>query len=120
MSLSKILFAWEFGANLGHLTRDLPLARACRDAGHDIVFAASDLRTAAALLHAERFTLLQAPLLRPIAKRPAPPVNYADMLLHAGYDDGAALAGALGGWRSLMELGPVNTNREVHRPPARS
>lgn len=102
--MSKILFAWEFGANLGHLTRDLPLARACRDAGHEVLFAASDLRTAAALLYAERFRLLQAPLLRPIAKRPAHPVNYADMLLHAGYDDGAALAGALGGWRSLMEL----------------
>ncbi|WHZ09607.1 MAG: hypothetical protein OJF60_000046 [Burkholderiaceae bacterium] len=57
-----------------------------------------------ALLHAERFTLLQAPLLRPAAKKPVSPVNYADMLLQAGYGDGAALAGALAGWRTLIEL----------------
>lgn len=102
--VSCILFAWEMGANLGHLTRDLPLARACREAGHEVIFAVANLRIADSLLRAERFTLVQAPLLRPSRKRSTPPLNYADMLLHQGYDDPDALAGALAGWCGLFEL----------------
>ena len=45
--MTRILFAWELGANLGHLTRDLPLARACRDAGLEVIFAVPNLRAAA-------------------------------------------------------------------------
>jgi len=75
-----------------------------RDAGHEVVFAAANLRTATALLHQERFTLIQAPLLRPALKRQAAPVNYAGMLLYEGYDDTAALTGALSGWRALFGL----------------
>lgn len=102
--MTRILFAWELGANLGHLTRDLPLARACRDAGLEVIFAVPNLRAAADLLRDEEFTMVQAPLLRSPIKRVSPPVNYADMLLHEGYDDAEALTGALNGWRGLIEL----------------
>lgn len=37
--MTRILFAWELGSNLGHLTRDLPLARACRAAGFSFMLA---------------------------------------------------------------------------------
>ena len=102
--MTRILIAWEFGRHLGHLARDLPLARACRDAGHEVVWAVPNLRGAALQLAGEGFTLVQTPVIRPAARNPAPPVNFADMLLREGYDDAAALAGSLQGWLGLIRL----------------
>ncbi len=100
----RILFAWELGANFGHLSRDLPLARLCHGRGFEVVMVVGDLATTARLLVDEGVTLLQAPRLRPPAGRRRLPVNYADMLLREGYEDEVALAGALAGWRGLIEL----------------
>ena len=100
---TRILFAWEMGANLGHLTRDLPLARACRDAGYEVFMAVNNLSTATSLLSHEGFTLLQVPVLRPVPGLP-PPINFASMLLQQGYQDMQALSGALQGWLSLLKL----------------
>lgn len=102
--MPRILFTWEFGAGFGHLTRDLPLARVCRDAGHDVVFVVSNLRTAAKLLYKEGFSLFQAPLLRPENRQRPLPINYADMLMYEGFDDTMALDGALSSWCALFEL----------------
>jgi hypothetical protein len=116
--MARILFAWEMGRNLGHLSRDLPLARACRDAGHHVVMTAPDLRAAGALLRDEGLPLVQAPMLNRVdAPRPAP-VNFADMLLHLGYADEATLAGALAGWRGLFELGRPDVVVFDHAPTA--
>ena len=101
--MARILIAWEFGRNLGHIARDLPLARACRDAGHEVVWAVRDLRGVARELAGEDFALLQAPLLRP-GRVNAAPVSFADMLLREGYDDADALQAVLRGWTSLMRL----------------
>jgi UDP:flavonoid glycosyltransferase YjiC (YdhE family) len=100
----RILFAWEMGANLGHLTRDLPLARDCRDAGCEVFFAAHDLRAAAPLLAAEGFPLLPAPRPQRSAARHPPPVNFADMLMHEGYGQPEALAAALDAWKGLLQV----------------
>jgi len=102
--LAGILFAWELGANLGHLTRDLPLARACRDGGHQVVVAASNLRTVVKLMGQEGFTLVQAPILKSNIQRNTSPVCYPDMLLHEGYDDVDALNAAVTGWEGLIDL----------------
>jgi len=73
--MASILFAWELGANLGHLTRDLPMARRWRDAGHRIVMAVPNLRGAANFLEKEGFILVQAPLLKSSIARTTSPVN---------------------------------------------
>ena len=114
----RILFAWELGNNLGHLARDLPLARACRQAGYEVVMAVPNLHGAAAFLAGEDFTLVQAPVLRPSRRRPLPPVNYADMLLHEGYDDEGALEGALRGWEGLFALAKPRLMVYNHAPTA--
>jgi hypothetical protein len=101
--VARILIGWEFGRNLGHIARDLPLARACRDAGHEVVWAVPDLRAAAAQLEGEGFLLLQTPLVR-AAPNQAPPISFSDMLLREGYDDAAGLLGSLHGWVSLIRL----------------
>lgn len=50
MLRKRILFAWELGANLGHLARDIPVAEQLRKLGHDVTFAARDLRVAQEML----------------------------------------------------------------------
>ena len=115
--MARILIAWEFGRNLGHIARDLPLARACRDAGHEVVWAVRDLRGAARELAGEGFALVQGPLLRS-GKVDAPPVNFADMLLREGYEDAAGLLGVLQGWHALMRLASVSAVVYDYAPTA--
>jgi UDP:flavonoid glycosyltransferase YjiC (YdhE family) len=115
--MARILIAWEFGRNLGHIARDLPLARACRDAGHEVVWAVRDLRGVARELADEDFALLQAPLMRP-GRVNAPPVSFADMLLREGYDDAQALLAVLRGWTSLMRLMAIDVVVHDYAPSA--
>jgi UDP:flavonoid glycosyltransferase YjiC (YdhE family) len=118
--VSRILFAWELGAHLGHLSRNLPLARRCRDAGDEVVWAVPDLRGAARMLAGEGFALVQAPLLRPPARAggPVAPLNFADLLLKAGHEDEAALAGALAGWSGLLACAAPAAIVYDHAPTA--
>jgi UDP:flavonoid glycosyltransferase YjiC (YdhE family) len=115
--VARVLIAWEFGRNLGHIARDLPLARACRDAGHEVVWAVRDLRGAARELAGEGFSLLQAPLLRS-GQVNAAPINFADMLLREGYEDSAGLLGVLQGWHALMRLTSVSAVVYDYAPTA--
>ena len=115
--MARVLIAWEFGRNLGHIARDLPLARACRDAGHEVVWAVRDLRGAARELAGEGFSLLQAPLLRS-GQVNAAPINFADMLLREGYEDSAGLLGVLQGWHALMRLTSVSAVVYDYAPTA--
>lgn len=116
--MSRVLFAWELGAHLGHLARDLPLACRCRDEGLDVVFAVPDLRTTVGQAGEERLSLVQAPLLRPAIQRTTSPVSYADLLLHQGYDDRDALRGALRGWLDLIDLVQPSVLVFNHAPTA--
>lgn len=116
--MSRVLFAWELGANLGHLARDLPLARRCRQEGLDVAFAVPDLRLAGAVLDGEGFTLLQAPRMHSPIRRTTPPINYADLLLHAGYDDVHTLSGAIHGWSGLIALSGAALMLYDHAPTA--
>jgi len=115
--MARVLIAWEFGRNLGHIARDLPLARACRDAGHEVVWAVRDLRGVARELAGEDFALLQAPLLRS-GRVNAPPVSFADMLLREGYEDAEGLLAVLRGWTSLMRLMAIDVVVHDYAPSA--
>lgn len=115
--MARVLIAWEFGRNLGHIARDLPLARACRDAGHEVVWAVRDLRGVARELAGEDFALLQAPLLRH-GRVNAPPVSFADMLLREGYEDAEGLLAVLRGWTSLMRLMAIDVVVHDYAPSA--
>jgi len=115
--MARVLIAWEFGRNLGHIARDLPLARACRDAGHEVIWAVRDLRGVARELAGEDFALLQAPLLRS-GRINAPPVSFADMLLREGYEDAEGLRAVLRGWMSLMRLMGVDAVVHDYAPSA--
>jgi UDP:flavonoid glycosyltransferase YjiC (YdhE family) len=99
--MARFLVAWEYGEGLGHVRRVVPIGRALRARGHEVVFA---FRDATQLVHAARegFTAWPAAVLkRPSTFDPAP-INGSHLLLSLGFADTSALAGALRGWASIL------------------
>ena len=116
--MSRFLFAWELGGNYGHLIRDLPVAELLRAAGHQVLFAASDTRTAAELLTPRRYSFVQAPMPTRLAKMDHPPANYTEMLLEVKWGDQLALLGLLMAWLDLFALARPDTIVADHAPAA--
>jgi UDP:flavonoid glycosyltransferase YjiC (YdhE family) len=101
--MARVLCAWEFGGDLGHVRRLIPIAIELRSLGHDVAVAFRD-SAFLEMARAEGFEAFLAPLLRtPRIVNPSP-LNFSDVLLNLGFDDRRALAGALRGWRSLFDL----------------
>lgn len=106
--MARILFAWELGGDYGHLSRLLPLARELAARGHQPFFAVRDLLHAEALLGAQGFRWLQAPLwLGQLTNLPAP-ISYPELLMRFGFINAQALTGICRAWRNLIDLsGPT-------------
>ena len=102
--MSRILFAWELGANYGHLARQSPIAEQLRKQGHAMFFAVRDTKIAAQLLEPRGFAYTQAPFDTANRRPPQPPANYAEILLASGYADPTTLCGLVRSWLSLMRL----------------
>ena len=115
--MSKLLYAWEFGANFGHVGAFLPLARALRQRGHDVRWAVSQTAPAARLLTQEGFTWLQAPTCQE-TPRAGPPLSYNDILLRFGYLNAGDLLGLVVAWRELMRLTGAQAVLADHAPTA--
>ncbi len=103
MTGAAIAYAWEFGANLGHIGTFLPVAKALRARGHPVHWLVSQTNQAAKLLTRENFAWLQAPTL-PETRRDGPPLSYADILLRFGYAQTDDLLGLVVAWRELLGL----------------
>jgi UDP:flavonoid glycosyltransferase YjiC (YdhE family) len=109
--MARVLLAWEFGGDLGHVRRLTAVAAALHAQGHEAALAPSDLRTlghcAAGPQGASRGAkteLFQAPLLSAPPTPDPSPLSASDILLNLGYGDGAGLAGALRAWLALFDL----------------
>jgi UDP:flavonoid glycosyltransferase YjiC (YdhE family) len=116
--LSRILLAWELGANPGHLTRLAPIAVKLRAEGHQVLVAARDLKSATEVLGAKDFALAQAPLLRPHTGARATPASYAEILFLEGYADAASLWGVVHDWISIARLFRAEAIVADHSPGA--
>jgi UDP:flavonoid glycosyltransferase YjiC (YdhE family) len=115
--MASILYAWEFGANLGHVGAFMPLARALRDAGHAVHWMVTQPAVVGDFLAGEGFGWLAAPTV-PEVTRPGPPLTYADILLRFGYADPRALFGLVGAWREAMRLTGAHLVLADHAPTA--
>ena len=113
----SILYAWEFGANLGHVGAFMPLARALRDEGHEVHWMVTQPGVVGDFLAGEGFTWLAAPTM-PEATRPGPPLTYADILLRFGYAEPRVLFGLVGSWREAMRLTGARLVLADHAPTA--
>ena len=113
--MSKLLYAWEFGANFGHIGAFLPLARALRQRGHEVRWAVAQTGPAARLLAQEGYTWLQAPTCAE-TPRAGPPLSYNDILLRFGYANREDLLGLVIAWRELLRLTGVTAVLADHAP----
>ncbi len=116
--MSRILFAWELGGNLGHLSRQLPIAMQLRQRGHDVFFVSRDTAVAAQLLDSHGFAYTQAPFDTVGKRLQRPPINYAEMLIASGYGDPVALLGLVRSWLNLIRLFKADLIVVDHAPTA--
>ncbi len=114
---AQIFYAWEFGANFGHIGAFLPLGRALQDRGHKVQWVVAQTGSAARLLAHEGFTWLQAPLAQELSQK-NPPLTYADILLRFGYANAEDLMGLVVAWRELFRMGGAQLVLADHAPTA--
>jgi UDP:flavonoid glycosyltransferase YjiC (YdhE family) len=98
--MARVLLAWEFGGDLGHVRRLLPIAGQLRAQGHDTALALGDLSSLGS--HAAAMEIFQAPLLRPPSAPDLAPLSASDILLSLGYHDASSIAGALRAWFAMF------------------
>ena len=114
--MSRFLYVWELGTNLGHVGRFEPLAKVLGAGGHDVILAVRETEPCARLLGG-RFKWLQAPV---VSERQilGSPLNYADILLRFGYDDPTRLRGILVAWQEMMRSVQPELVLADHAPTA--
>jgi hypothetical protein len=102
--MATILFAWEYGGNLGHMALLTPIADLLASRGHRCLFAVRDPRPALKLWGEPRYPLLAAPA--PPVKVSLPPAmgTYAEVLYADGYADLATTSARAHSWRALLDL----------------
>jgi UDP:flavonoid glycosyltransferase YjiC (YdhE family) len=102
--MARVLFAWELGTGLGHLSRFRPVAHELLARGHDVRLALRDLSRAADLYDPGRFPLYQAPVKTALPVNPIePPRTFADILHNVGFERPGELLGMASAWQRLFE-----------------
>jgi UDP:flavonoid glycosyltransferase YjiC (YdhE family) len=103
--MGKILYAWELGADFGHVSAFLPVARRLREHGHDVMLAVKDVALVESVLGRDGWPVFQAPVWRAkVSGLPEPILTYGDLLLRAGFIDKTVLAGLAKGWRHFYAM----------------
>lgn len=100
----KVLYVWELGGGMGHISRAAPIIEGLRQAGHEVYVALRDLSGASALLHSLDVRLLQCPLWLPQLKGAPESATYAELLFRAGFAHPVALEGLTRAWLELFRL----------------
>jgi hypothetical protein len=117
--VSRIVFAWELGANYGYISQFLPFARALKARGHEVVMVVRELHHAGRMLTDSHIPVMQAPLWLPVVQGlPEPPLNYAEILLRFGYHDASGLSGVVSAWRAMLMLFQADILIASHAPTA--
>lgn len=102
--MSRILLAWERGADYGHVMRFATLSRELARRGHEPVLVLNDLTHAEALLGDQGLLVLQAPLWQGNVSGLPQPASFAETLLRLGFLHPSALTSMCRAWLSLMAL----------------
>lgn len=104
--MAHVVFAWELGANLGHVGAFRELGRELLSRGHRLSLVVQDPGAAQTFFGGEPVAILQAPFWRPRGRK-LTPVSYADQLYVIGYDSERDLAALITAWGELFRaLGP--------------
>jgi UDP-N-acetylglucosamine:LPS N-acetylglucosamine transferase len=109
----RVLFGWEFGAGLGHVTRFRPVAERLIAEGWDVVCALQDVERGDALIdkvtgrRLARTRVIQAPrwnISNDPKLRQVPTHSFADVMRLIGYGNSEALRYRISAWRDLIEV----------------
>lgn len=101
--MSNILFAWELGGNLGHLAKQMMIARALRQRGHRCLFAARDVSAASIYLAEDSFEIVQAPFHAAPEGETEVLSSYVDILNVNGFDPPGLLQRLVESWHAIFE-----------------
>jgi UDP:flavonoid glycosyltransferase YjiC (YdhE family) len=116
--MTRVLFAWELGANLGHAARAAAVTQHLRTAGCDTLVAARDVEAAHSLLTPMAIDFVAAPRYRGTSTPARASVNYSDLLGECGYVDPAALSALLRAWINLLRAIAPDAVVVDHAPTA--
>jgi UDP:flavonoid glycosyltransferase YjiC (YdhE family) len=101
--MSTILFAWEFGTGLGHITRIQPLAAGLIALGHKVIVAAREVAPCYELLQPFGVPVYQAPIeAEPRARTPTAE-TYAHVLFNCGFAEARDVEARVAAWRLLFD-----------------
>lgn len=103
--MARIVFCWELGSNLGHISQFSNLAQALKDSGHELYFICRELHLAETVFGpGSGLHFLQAPLFPLTIKTSRSPYTYSEILQCNGYANTSALHYMIKAWRSLFQL----------------
>ncbi|MCP4468654.1 MAG: glycosyltransferase family 1 protein, partial [Halieaceae bacterium] len=115
----RILFAWECGAGLGHLTRYSELIDQLIEDGYEILFAVCSLASAARVFGERPVTLVQAPVRMENLEEGVPsPRSYLHVLKNQGFANPEGLLGRFKAWLALYEMWQPDLIISDHSPTA--
>ncbi|WLQ17056.1 glycosyltransferase [Hahella aquimaris] len=102
--MSKLVFCWELGGELGHLATLSELAREFVSHNHQVTVILKDLSKVPFFFTDIPVTVLQAPLWPVKGKSAKPSSCIADILLKRGYESVEGLATLVSAWQTLFRL----------------
>ncbi|MCZ6486626.1 MAG: hypothetical protein O6703_00415, partial [Gammaproteobacteria bacterium] len=103
--MARILFAWECGGGIGHLTRYSDLIDRLIADRHEILFAARSLSSATRVFAGRAVTLMQAPVrMEDLKERVPSPRSYLHVLKNQGFADPDGLKGRFNAWLALYKM----------------
>jgi hypothetical protein len=117
--VARILFAWELGMGMGHLTLMRPYIEALLARGHQITAALRDASAAPQLLGHLDITITQAPIkTTPVAHPVSHVASFAEILHNIGFADPGELAALATAWRVAFQQAKPDLVICNHAPTA--
>jgi hypothetical protein len=117
--MAKILFAWECGGGIGHLTRYSQLIDQLLGEGQEVLFAVRSLASGAMVFAEKGVTLVQAPVrLERMMEGVPSPRSYLHVLKNQGFCHPQGLRGRYEAWLSLYEMWRPDLIIADHSPTA--
>jgi len=117
--MAKILFTWECGAGIGHLSTYVKLIDLLIQDKHEILFLVQNVASAQKVFEAKDVQIGQAPIRKEnLEGGVAPPKSYSHVLRNQGFASKDGLLGRVKSWRFIYETWKPNVIIFDHSPTA--
>ena len=117
--MARILFVWELGGGLGHVTVLRPVAQELQRRGHQVLLAVRDLCAAHQVFRDDDLSFVQAPFKMGQVSNPfVPQRSFAHLLHHAGLGELEGLTARTAAWNGLFDLVCPDITVFDHSPTA--